>query len=120
MNESSQPDCDPPVGACPSWCSKPAGHDWDDLWGEDLVREHVGVAARLDQYNAVVVREYERHNSSGRFHDREIALDVDGGKGWNATEAQSLIAALAAAIELIGEPVQSSQTCTDARVSDER
>lgn len=90
---------DPSLGQCPGWCEKPADHDWQDEWPEGPMREHLCTIDQIDRFNAVRVR-------AGRVREREIALDLDGNKGWDVAGAQRLIDALTEAMDCLQEPVR--------------
>lgn len=97
---------DPPLGQCPGWCEKPADHDWQDEWADGPMREHLCTVDQIDEFNAVLVREYERYTPRGRVRQREIELDLDGGKGWDVAGERRLIAAITDAIDRFQEPVR--------------
>lgn len=96
----------PPLGPCPSWCEKPADHGWQDEWTDGPMREHLCVVDQIDRFNVVLVREYECFTPAGRTRQREIELDLDSGKGWDAAGGERLIVGLTLAIERLREPIQ--------------
>lgn len=96
---------DPPLGPCPPWCDKPAGHDWEDEWTHGPMREHLRTVDELGQYNAVRIREYEHFSESGaRVRHRGIVLDLDQSEDWDDINGARIASAITAAIALYNEP----------------
>jgi hypothetical protein len=100
------PPADPPLGACPTWCEKPADHGWEDEWSDGPMRDHVCTIDRIDRYNAIRLHEYERYTRSGRVRERAINLDLDQSENWDAAGAQRVIDALNEAVSKFAEPVR--------------
>lgn len=71
----SEPD-DPPLGTCPSWCDKPAGHPWEDEWIAGPVRYHAYRVA-LDKYNAIGVDSIEQYAGGATVYQTDVVLDVE-------------------------------------------
>lgn len=101
---------EPALGMCPGWCDKPAGHGWEDAWEQGITREHVHLVGRLDDSNAVLVREREIASSSGLTREREVHLDTESGVGWNPAAA----ARLAELVTRAARIAQAICTCTTA------
>lgn len=99
MDTSDISPTDPPLGLCPDWCEKPADHGWQDEWPDGPIREHLCTVDQIDSFNAVQVREHQSYTPQGRDREREIGIDLDGGKGWDAAGGLRLIAALAKVID---------------------
>jgi hypothetical protein len=55
---------EPPLTDCPSWCEKPAGHDWEDQWTNGLIR-----------YHSMRIHVETRSCSPTCIHGHEIGLD---------------------------------------------
>lgn len=94
---------DPPLGDCPRWCELPDGHDWEDEWPEGPMREHRCTVAEIDRYNTILVREYERHTTTGPVQSREISIELDTSVGWDIVGTQRVITALTTAMGIFSE-----------------
>lgn len=93
---------DPPLTDCPSWCEKPAGHDWEDLWRDGLIRYHgwwrtVG-SSRRD--HKIGVEEIEQHTKDGTKRQRNVVLDVEAPTEWPVDVAREGLAVIAEAIRI--------------------
>jgi hypothetical protein len=66
MPPISDSDTTPPP-ACPAWCERPAGHDWDDEWSHGSVRWHIRSQPLPGLGNRVELVEYENLLGLGRF-----------------------------------------------------
>lgn len=95
---------DPPLGACPPWCEKRPGHDWEDQWAHGPMREHLRTVDQMGPYNAIRVREYEHFTEAGtRVRQRGIDLDLDQSADWDAVNAERIVAAISTAITLYNQ-----------------
>jgi hypothetical protein len=79
-------DGDPPLGECPSWCQKPAGHDWEDEWREGLVRYHT-YRQEVSEHHRIGLDEIEQAAPGGSRRMREVVLDVESPTTWDMATA---------------------------------
>lgn len=90
---------DPPLTDCPPWCEKPAGHDWEDLWANGLIRYHLWTR-RVNEHHAIMVEEVEQITPNGRVRQRNVVLDVESPTEWDLTTARHGVQLLCEAIAL--------------------
>ncbi|CQD24550.1 hypothetical protein BN1232_06256 [Mycobacterium lentiflavum] len=84
----AQPDyCDPPLGPCPVWCEKPAGHEWDDAWEAGPVRFHTR-RRQITKYQSITVEEVEQFTSQGPTRQRDIVFDAQSPTPWDVPTAR--------------------------------
>ena len=92
---------DPPLTDCPPWCEKPAGHDWEDLWRDGLIRYH-GWWRNVDssRFHKIGVEEIEQHTCDGTRRQRNVVLDVEAPTEWSINVAIEGMAVIAEAISI--------------------
>lgn len=104
---------DPPLGACPSWCELPAGHDWEDNWRDGLIRYH-SMRIKVESHpcgpdhahdHEIGVDEIEQWviADNVRARQRQIVLDLEAPTNLTVSEAIDYIAALAKSAALAAE-----------------
>jgi hypothetical protein len=82
----------PPLGDCPSWCEKPAGHDWEDVWLHGHIRFHTWTrpisSPRHRRGDEIRVEESEQHTDDGVARWRTVVLDVEAPTEWDVDTAE--------------------------------
>lgn len=89
---------DPPLGPCPTWCEKPAHHDWEEEWLNGHVREHIWartiVAHGHVRGDQIRIEEAEQHTGDGVVRRLTIVVDVEAPTEWDldtATRAREVL-----------------------------
>lgn len=94
----------PPLGSCPSWCEKPAGHDWEDVWTHGPIRFHTWTRAITAPHghrgDEIRVEEAEQHTETGVVRRRTVVLDVEAPTEWDLHTAEKASGLLTQAIGL--------------------
>ena len=84
-------DIDPPLGACPAWCEKPAHHGWEDEWLNGPVRVHIWARTVTDPDrhggDQIRIEEAEQDTEDGVVRRRTIVVDVEAPTEWDLDTA---------------------------------
>jgi hypothetical protein len=95
---------DPPLGACPAWCEKPAHHSWEDEWLNGPVRVHIWArtVTHPDRHPADQIRieGAEQHTEDGVVRRRTIVVDVEA-----PTETDLDLDTAARACDFLGDAI---------------
>jgi hypothetical protein len=88
----------PPLGPCPTWCEKPAHHDWEDEWLNGPVRVHIWARTVADhdqlRGDQLRIEDAEQHTEDGVVRRRTIVVDVEAPTYWDldtATRAREVL-----------------------------
>lgn len=94
----------PPLGPCPPWCEKSAGHDWEDEWLNGPIRFHTWTRTIAQPHphrgDQIRIEEAEQYGADGATRQRTIVLDVQAPTEWDLTTAEIAKDLLAEAVAL--------------------